>query len=617
MPTDDELLASAPIVVVGTVVTSELAPDTPSPATDYWVELERPVKGFVPASTLLVQVPGGVRPDGLAMRLLGAPSLRPGDRAIFFLEPHRGGAYRIVDFALGVFLETQSGSHTFAHRQLEGSTELVVANDPQAVQRQLSHRARDFEPFVDWLIERSRGNQPEPDYYLEDNTLARVRSGFRTTQSPSNPPPLGCGPKGGNHVRWTQFDRGEPVVFLAHEDGQVGVPGGGFDVFEAAMGIWNDDSESTARLVYGGTTDRITNGAQFDGSNTLDQEDRGDQIPGQFNGFSGTVAVATVYFDCDVMHTFPFGIAHDLIEADIVTQDGSGSFLFSLATDPAVPFGEVSGHELGHTAGLAHSCGDGGLSCGSQTNDALMRAFIHNDGRGPVLGTDDVAGIRFLYGTSATSGTPAAPSGLMATAASVSSIELQWTDNSTDEEVFDVEMRTASGSWQLETTVGANVTQASIHGLPEAAYRVFRVRSRNSIGGSLMSAEASATTLANVGPCVDDEKNICLAEDRFRVSVEWTTIFDTSGDGIGAEITDNTATFWFFSASNIELVVKVLDACDSSFGSAFWVFAGGLTNVLTEMTVVDTATGQTKTYVNPQNTTFEPLQDTAAFFTCS
>jgi hypothetical protein len=43
------------------------------------------------------------------------------------------------------------------------------------------------------------------------------------------------------------------------------------------------------------------------------------------------------------------------------------------------------------------------------------------------------------------------------------------------------------------------------------------------------------------------------------------------------------------------------------------VFAGGLTNVDTTITVTDTQTGAVKTYRNPANTAFQPIQDTAAF----
>lgn len=76
-------------------------------------------------------------------------------------------------------------------------------------------------------------------------------------------------------------------------------------------------------------------------------------------------------------------------------------------------------------------------------------------------------------------------------------------------------------------------------------------------------------------------------------------------------LTDDTGLFWFFDASNLELVVKTIDGCDVN--GHFWFFASGLTNVETEITVTDTVSGEFKTYRNPARTAFLPIQDTRAF----
>ncbi|HYK43158.1 MAG TPA: hypothetical protein VE007_12280, partial [Thermoanaerobaculia bacterium] len=78
--------------------------------------------------------------------------------------------------------------------------------------------------------------------------------------------------------------------------------------------------------------------------------------------------------------------------------------------------------------------------------------------------------------------------------------------------------------------------------------------------------------------------------------------------------TDTTAHFWFFSPDNVEVFVKVVRGC--AFNNRFWVFAGGMTNVEVTLTVTDMQTGEVKTYTNPLNTPFVPVQDTAAFAGC-
>ena len=116
-------------------------------------------------------------------------------------------------------------------------------------------------------------------------------------------------------------------------------------------------------------------------------------------------------------------------------------------------------------------------------------------------------------------------------------------------------------------------------------------------------------------PCTADATTLCLQGDRFSVTMTWRTPRGSAGLGRAIELTDDTGYFWFFQESNVEVVVKVLDACVERF-RRFWVFAGGLTNVEATLVVIDTATGFQRTYANPLGTPFEPIQDVQAFATC-
>jgi hypothetical protein len=114
-------------------------------------------------------------------------------------------------------------------------------------------------------------------------------------------------------------------------------------------------------------------------------------------------------------------------------------------------------------------------------------------------------------------------------------------------------------------------------------------------------------------PCVPSSTTLCLNGGRFTV----TTTFQSSsgsGNGTAVPLSGDTGYFWFFGPSNLEMVVKVLDAC--GLNGKKWVFAGGLTDVNVVLTVTDTFTGAVRTYVNPQSTAFVPVQDTSAFSTC-
>jgi len=100
-------------------------------------------------------------------------------------------------------------------------------------------------------------------------------------------------------------------------------------------------------------------------------------------------------------------------------------------------------------------------------------------------------------------GAPLAPSGLSATAASQTQINLSWTDNSTNETGFKIERSLTSGSGfsQIATT-SANAVSYSDTGLSAAITYYYRIRAYNADGNSDYSGEANATTQSTVTPPV-------------------------------------------------------------------------------------------------------------------
>src|SRR5262249_10058857 len=97
---------------------------------------------------------------------------------------------------------------------------------------------------------------------------------------------------------------------------------------------------------------------------------------------------------------------------------------------------------------------------------------------------------------------PTAPSGLSATAASTSQINLSWTDNSSNETGFKIERATDSGFTQnltLVTTTAAGVTSYSNTGLTSNTTYYYRVRATNASGDSSNSNTANATTQSTSG----------------------------------------------------------------------------------------------------------------------
>jgi hypothetical protein len=109
--------------------------------------------------------------------------------------------------------------------------------------------------------------------------------------------------------------------------------------------------------------------------------------------------------------------------------------------------------------------------------------------------------------------------------------------------------------------------------------------------------------------CYTSYEQVCLNQ-RFTVTVHWDTTDGRSGAGVPVPISSDTAYFYFFNPSNAELCVKVLDG--RAINNHTWVFYGALSNVHYTIRVVDTVTGATRLYDNPQGL-MASVGDTTAF----
>ena len=90
---------------------------------------------------------------------------------------------------------------------------------------------------------------------------------------------------------------------------------------------------------------------------------------------------------------------------------------------------------------------------------------------------------------------PAAPSSLAATPTGATGVDLTWTDESTNEDLFRVERREgAAGSWAQVGTSVANSANFTDEGLTPSTPYFYRVRACNAAGCSGFSGEANATT---------------------------------------------------------------------------------------------------------------------------
>lgn len=168
------------------------------------------------------------------------------------------------------------------------------------------------------------------------------------------------------------------------------------------------------------------------------------------------------------------------------------------------------------------------FNSGSATSITLYGAYNAGTGR-----FDD-----FALDEQTTATVPAAPSALAATASGTSTINLTWTDNSSDETGFKLERKTGSGGTYAEiaSSIAANVTSYSNTGLTASTTYFYRLRSYNAAGNSTYSNEVSATTTAAPPPTAPSSLT-ATANGTTAINLSWT---DNSNNETGFKLERKT-----------------------------------------------------------------------------
>jgi hypothetical protein len=473
MMPDSALADQAAAVVEAKVVGVDMAPISGgAPATDYLVEVNRVLKGDIPGSTLVVRVPGGVNPEGLGLKIWGAPQFAEGENALLFVAPAKDGTYRILHLMLGAFHERTLNGRAVALRDLSEAHEVGKGLDTSG-----QDAIRDFSGFSDWVADRAAGLQPRAGY-----VLGQAKAQLNSVTAPFTY----LLPEDGNAIRWFKFDLGQKVEWRVNSAGQ---PGLGLDAtiaaFQAAIDAWNADGATNINYVYSGTTSAGGGLAHSDNINTIlfddpFRDDANNAVEGTFDCSNGGVIAMGGPFFFSSTRAYRSQRFHEAAEADIVTNDGTECFF---ANNPSAAE-EVFAHELGHTLGLGHS----------KLRDALMFANAHNDGRGARLTDDDRAAIASLYGPGGSTGgggKVTAPAKLVARGGAGGTVTLSWRDKAKNEDSYRVEMKAPGADFVEIDSLPANATSTQVTDLAPGSY-TFRVRAAS---GDRVSGYSNAVTI--------------------------------------------------------------------------------------------------------------------------
>ena len=140
------------------------------------------------------------------------------------------------------------------------------------------------------------------------------------------------------------------------------------------------------------------------------------------------------------------------------------------------------------------------------------------------------------------------------------------------------------------------------------------------VSGTGGTATAYATVAVNSngggggggGTCTAGGGTLCLQGRRFKATATYQDYSGTTFNATGVSFSDESGYFWFGSATNVEVFLKVLNSCATN--GKYSVYAAGATDLGVSMTVTDTTSGVAKTYNNRLGTDFVLVKD--APFAC-
>jgi len=174
------------------------------------------------------------------------------------------------------------------------------------------------------------------------------------------------------------------------------------------------------------------------------------------------------------------------------------------------------------------------------------------------------------------------------------------------------------GNLWFADTVGNRVGRLSIASgtavvdlavaVPTAGAFPFRIASGPD--GNIWFTESQGNKIGRVDlSAVCGSGTLCLG-GRFQVTAAWRN-GSSSGTGTPAGVTPNVGSFSFFDPANVEVFVKILNACPST--GHFGVYVNGLTHLGVTVTVTDLRTGVSRDFVNPTGSPFSLIFDGSTF----
>ncbi|HVE71219.1 MAG TPA: FG-GAP-like repeat-containing protein [Thermoanaerobaculia bacterium] len=363
VPTDDELVAKAQAIVIGTVESTWPRQNGNMIETVNEIRIGRSIKGSLERNALVQIITMGGVIESRGVLVPGEAQFQQGERVLLFAtEDH--GRWRATDMTLGKF---RFATSTRGERLLVRETEDVIGWDHQG--RVHHEPVRREDAFLQFVETSARGRKGVQDYLVDSSevVLQPDPNDERaiTTNATQYPPSTYTSWVGGMPPRWPNMPAG--VIFYKRSDQNMpNSVDGGVTAIQQGLAAWTSECGSAINLTYGGQIARQS--ANHDGANVVEYNDPQGRISGAWGG-SGTIAMTYISFAGD--HQFQGGTWLSITDADVVFQEGYSA--------QQVAYASAMTHELGHALGWRHSNeGYAGGGCNSAVEECTTAAIMNS-----------------------------------------------------------------------------------------------------------------------------------------------------------------------------------------------------------------------------------------------
>jgi len=496
VPSDDVLVGKAHAIVIARALTS-YAEDSKEHGieTVTVLSVEDVLKGaWTRGDEIEVRTIGGVLETRVKV-VPGAPRFTDGERVLVFLNEFEASNV-VTDFALGLFrFETDDTGREVLIRE---ATEIHGWNTDGSVH----HEARrDAGLFLTYVRGIARHLPAKGEYTVEPRPLvgdaprksrgllpliSNVCSPCTVTQYTMS----SAANETDDGMRWNVFPG---AANYNKGNNASNATNNGTDAITGAFSNWNSDAMSNTNLVlatFTANTNGITDAADGVSNVSFEKDLPGNDFSCMGGGLLGLGGIQATSGASTVNGEDFFNVT----EADATMNQGVNACIPGSLSQ--ANFTAAVTHEVGHTLGFRHSNENRNVfappvACTTQptydcSNDAIMTAVVTYG----ALKTWDISAVRAVYPGGAP---PAAPTGVVATATSTSSITVTWTPvgGATS---YEVDRRAPGGAFTLVGSPGAPPFNNNTGLSADTAY-LYRVRAVNGGGTSANSASDLATTI--------------------------------------------------------------------------------------------------------------------------